>query len=96
MFRKMLRNLRTYLRVSHCVVLNDTDILVHLLLPNDMVIMSSTPHGLQLDGLFQFCSHYQMIVNTVTVKAKVMIFGSHNNVNFTLNNKSLDIVPTYK
>ena len=45
MFRKMLCDLKTYLRVSHGVVLNDTEILVHLLWADDMVIMSSTLHG---------------------------------------------------
>jgi hypothetical protein len=96
MFRKLLCDLRTYLVLSNGVILNDTEIMVHLLWADDMVLLSSTPQGLQkqLDGLFQFCSDYQMIVNTV--KSKVMIFGKHDNVNFKFNNKNLDIVQTYK
>ena len=81
--------------MSNSVILNDTGIIVHLLCADD-VLLSSTPHGLQkqLDGLFQFCSDYQMIVNTIN--SKVMIFGEHENVNFKFNNKNLDIVQTYK
>ena len=48
MFRQMLCDLRTYLHVSHGVVLNDTEMLVHLLWADDMVVMSSSPHGFQV------------------------------------------------
>ena len=49
----------------------------------------------QLDGLYELCSRFQMIVNEP--KTKVMIFGNDKGTyNFSFNKKVLDIVTQYK
>ena len=99
MFRYMLNDLKQFLTIFNGVCIGD-DVLLHLLWADDLVIMSDSPEGLQkqLDGLYNFCSNYQMIVNEL--KTKVMIFGKKNKKTeecvFNFNNKSLDIVKEYK
>ena len=60
--------------------------------------MSDTRKGLpeQLNGLFNFCSKFQMIVNEP--ETKIVNFGkeSSNNHSFMFNNKPLEIVNEYK
>ncbi len=97
MFRKMLCDLKEYLDLSNGIVLHKSECLVHLLWADDMILMSNTKEGLQkqIDGLFLFCSNFQMIVNTL--KSKVMIFGKRDqNVEFMFNGKNLYIVDSYK
>ena len=96
MFRKMLHDLRTFLTVHCGIVLNDEEILVHILWADDLILMSDSAKGLQnqLDGLFKFCSQYQLIVNSL--KTKVMIFGKTNEQSFTFNGSNLEICNQYK
>ena len=77
MFRYMLADLISYLDTNYGIVLHD-EVRVHLLWADDLVLMSDSPEGLQkqLDGLFTFCSKYQMIVNEL--KTKIMIYGKVN------------------
>ena len=93
----MLSDLREYLDINFGVVLSDT-ILVHLLWADDLVLMSSSAEGLQsqLNGLYTFCSRFQMIVNEV--KSKVVIFGDLKTPvpSFLFNRKQLEIVSQYK
>ena len=58
--------------------------------------MSDTATGLQAqpDGLFKFCANIQIIVNQL--KTNIIVYGKHDQVAFTFNNKNLDIVQEYK
>ena len=82
MFRFMLADLKNYLDNQYGINLSD-QLLVHLLWVDDLVLVSDSPQGLQkqLDGLFSFCSRYQMIVNQLN-KTKVMIYGNVKNDQF--------------
>ena len=96
MFRYMLADLKNFLH-TYCGVVLDDEILIHLLWADDLVFMSDSPEGLQkqFDGLFTFCSKFQMIVNEL--KTKVMIFGNSKQSHvFTFNGKELDVVHEYK
>jgi len=97
MFRYMLKDLKEYLNGEFGIVINEEEILVHILWADDLFLMSDSPRGLQaqLDGLFKFCSKFQMIVNEM--KTKIMIFGKKvEQQNFLFNNKSLETVENYK
>ena len=95
MFRFMLGDLIDYLYKEFGVCL-DEEILCHLLWADDLILMEDSPAGLQkqLDGLFTFCSRFQMIVNET--KTKVMIYGNHSGETFVFNGKPLEIVQEYK
>jgi hypothetical protein len=73
MFRYMLADLKMYLD-AECGINLDTELLIHLLWADDLILTSDSPQGLQkqLDGLFKFCAKFQMIVNEL--KTKIMIF----------------------
>ena len=93
----MLSDLKAYLEETLGIILNEEEILVHLLWADDLILMSDSIEGLQkqLDGLFKFCSQFQMIVNEL--KTKVMVFGKKSGTeSFKFNNKTLDIVEQYK
>ena len=97
MFRRMLCNLKNYLDINHGVVIDDDEILVHLLWADDLVLMASSAEGLQkqLDGLHRFCSKYQLIVNTL--KTRIMLYGNiRGSVQFMFNNEVLEECQTYK
>ena len=64
---------------------------------DDLVFMSDTPEGLQklFDGLFEFCSRFQMIVNEL--KTKVMTYGNdQREYIFTFNKQRLEVEVQYK
>ena len=95
MFRFMLADLINYLHLDCGIVLDD-EVIAHILWADDLVLMSDTPGGLQrqLDGLFLFCSKYQLIVNEL--KTKIMIFWKPCSYDFMFNGTRLDIVDKYK
>ena len=95
MFRYMLNDLKDFLD-DQCGIVVNNNILVHMLWADDLVLLSDSASGLQrqLDGLLEFCSKYQMIVNEL--KTKVMIYGKPTEDIFKFNGKSLDIVSEYK
>ena len=97
MFRYMLNNLKHFLNMGEGITLDD-ELIAHILWADDLVMLSDSAQGLQkqLDGLFNFCSKFQMIVNEL--KTKIMIYGNVqiNNTNFIFNNKHLEIVSNYK
>jgi hypothetical protein len=97
MFRVMLADLKDHLQVKYGIVMSETDILTHILWADDLVLMSDSENGLQiqLNNLFSFCCKFQMIINEQ--KTKVVIFGKKSgNESFFLNGKVLDIVEKYK
>jgi exonuclease III len=97
MFRTMLSDLKNYFNTNHGIVISELEILTHILWADDLAIVSDSERGLneQLEGLFKFCCHNQMIVNEV--KTKVVIFGKRGGQeSFIFNNKKLDIVEKYK
>ena len=96
MFRFMLGDLKPYLHLDHGIVLGD-QVIAHLLWADDMVLFADSPEGLQaqLNGLFKFCSRFQLIVNEL--KTKVMIFGKEKyESSFVFNGNDLEIVSKYK
>ena len=97
MFRFMLADLKEHLDNLYGINLYD-QLIVHLLWADDLVLMSDTPSGLQtqLDGLFTFCSRYQMIVNQL--KTKIMIYANvkQDQYSFEFNKERLEIVNEYK
>ena len=96
MFRYMLKDLKMYLKDKHGIILDD-QVLVHILWADDLVLFAESSEGLQeqLNGLYRFCSKFQMIVNEI--KTKVMIYGTNdNNCSFKFNNKTLQIVEEFK
>ena len=97
MFRRMLQDLSQYLSQKNGIVMNDTNIIMHMLWADDLILISDSSEGLQkqIDGVFEFCRKSQMIVNSL--KTKVMLFGNcRKNCSFTFNGTSLDIVNEYK
>ena len=97
LFRKFLADLGNYLSMNYGVVLSDETILLHLLWADDLILLSDSVKGLQiqLDGLFNFCKDSMMIVNET--KTKIMVFGNaEKNPSFSYNNKTLDVVNQYK
>ena len=74
MFKGFLDDIDDYLDKKCGIVINNELLLLHLLLANDLILISNTPEGLQtqLDQLLQYCADWQMIGNIL--KTKVMIF----------------------
>ena len=89
-FRYMLVDLKDFLASECGIVINENEILLHLLWAD-----SSGGLQRQLDGLFKFVSAYQMIINEL--KTKIMIFGTdQRHFSFMFNNKTIGIVEEYK
>ena len=91
-----MADLSEYLYTAVGIWLGDS-IVTHLLLADDLILLSDSVTGLQkqLNGLFRFCSDNVMIVNEM--KTKVMVYGPANkNFSLTFNDKTLDIVDQYK
>ena len=97
LFRRMLQDLGNYLGVMEGIVLNEYEILKHLLWVDDLLLISDSIEGLQkqIDSVLISEKISQMIVNSL--KTKVMIFGrSVCNPVFLFNHFKLDIVDEYK
>ena len=97
MFRHLLHDLKYYLNLEKGIVMNNKEILLHILWADDLILVSDTKEGLQrqLNGVFTFCSKSQMIVNSL--KTKIMIFGKkQGDEEFTFNSTILNIVDEYK
>ena len=64
MFRRMLYDMGRYLDIEEGIVLNENEILLHLLWADDLILMSDSSKGLQrqLNDVFQFCKHSQMML----------------------------------
>ena len=96
MFRFILSDVKSYLSIEFGIIFED-EVIVHILWADDLVLLADNPEGLQeqLNGLYRFCSKYQMIVNEL--KTKVMIYGKHDNAcSFSFNAKTLQKVEEYK
>ena len=96
MFRRMLSDLSSYLEQEAGIVFNGSDILLHMLWADDLILVSESKEGLQsqLNGVFNFCKRSQMIVNSL--KTKIMLFGKKEECNFIFNGKQLEVVQDYK
>jgi exonuclease III len=101
MFRKLLIDLRNFLKSKHGIVITDGEILLHILWADDLLLVADSPQGLQaqFDGLYAFCSKFQLIVNTV--KTKVLVFGCKDGssvakFNFVFNGKEIEVCNSYK
>jgi hypothetical protein len=99
MFKKMLDDLREFLKCDHGIVTLDEHVLVHMLWADDLILMANSAIGLQkhLDGLYKFCSRYQLIANNL--KTKVMTFGKvapGAPSRFKFNGRVLEITESYK
>ena len=71
--------------------------IIALLYADDTIIMSDNPHKLQesLNSFENYCKQWKLNINTD--KTKIVIFGSNaKNHQFTLENKTIEIVTTYK
>ena len=90
--------MRDFLETQHGIIINDDEIFIHMLWADDLILMSSTAHGLQrqLDGLLTFCGKYQLIVNNL--KTKIMIYGPKpkETPDFHFDNSKIDICTSYK
>ena len=67
-------NMKTFLDKQLSIVINDQEILGHMLWADDLVLIANSVANLQrqLDGLYNFCGKYKVIVNTL--KTKIMYF----------------------
>ena len=94
LFRKYMADLGDYLNAEYGVVISD-EIIVHLLWADDLILFSDTEKGLQnlLNGLHNFCSNNQMIVNET--KITVMCFGKTVKPELYFNNNEIQHVEQY-
>ncbi len=95
-FVSYLSDLRQYLDESAGIHIDSDLILLHLLWADDLILVSSSQEGLQqqLDLLFEYCSKWRLIINTL--KTKVMCFPSSINVHFKFNGSEIETVKSYK
>jgi hypothetical protein len=97
MFKDFLSDMSDYLTKTCGIVINNDLLLLHLLWADDLILISNTPEGLQLqlDNLERYCAIWQMIVNII--KTKFMAFGTKDeNVQVTFNNVVVEKVQEYK
>ena len=77
LFTEYLSDLGLYLNEFSGIKVEDI-FLYYLLYADDLTLCSDTPEGLQqqLDGLFEFCKKWHMIINLT--KTRVLIFNQKN------------------
>ena len=95
LFRKFLKNLGDYLDTRYGIRIG-SKIIAYLLWADDLVIVAESYEDAQkqLDGLFEFCRNYLMIVNEI--KTKFMVFNLSVIKDLFFNNVALDMVTSYK
>ena len=95
LFRKYMSDLSQYLTSELGVCIGE-NVIGHLLWADDLILFSDSITGLQrqLNGLMQFCSFNQMIVNES--KTKAIQFGKKNNMELFFNKKKISEVHEYK
>jgi hypothetical protein len=99
LFNIFINDLSKYLQSSgDAVLLNDRPVNC-LMYADDIVLLSTSPQGLQtkLDILKQYCNDWCLTVNTN--KTKVLIFnkaGKHIKHTFNFNDSQLECVNRYK
>ncbi len=71
LFTEFLTDLHRYLS-AECGVLMNNLIISYILFADDLILCSETPERL-IDGLFQYCSKWHLILSLT--KTKVMIFN---------------------
>ena len=96
LFTEYLSDIGSYLH-KHCGIVIDNVLLYYLLYADDLVLCSDTAEGLQkqLDGLFNYCKKWHMLLNLG--KTKVLIFNSKmSNHRFKYNDSDIEICDKYK
>jgi hypothetical protein len=96
LFSEFLTDLKNYLEMK-CGLLLDEDILAYILYADDLILCSESPEGLQklIDGLFEFCKKWHLIVSMA--KTNVLVFGKKNVDNkFMFNGTEIKIATEYK
>ena len=98
LFVEFLKDLGKFFKDTG-IVLNDEEIFNYLLWEDDLVLLSSTPEGLQslLDSLYDFTKQWHLIVTTL--KTKVMIISGAKrtqSITFTINAIIIEQVHEYK
>jgi len=94
LFIEFLKDLGSYLD-NIGVYISDDEILNYLLWADDLVLLSSTPEGLQhlLDGLHNFTRQWHLIVNTLKTKVMIVTSARHTPAPiFTFNSQPVEHV----
>ena len=100
LFNLYLSDLGEYLD-QNCGITIDGTTFTHLLYADDLVLISETENGMQtlLKNVESYCHKWHLIINSQ--KSKVMKFlkpqyKRHNEINFYIDDKELEIVNSYK
>ena len=96
LFTEFLTDLKDFLETKSGLVIDDT-IMTYILYADDLVLCSDSPSGLQtlIDGLFEFCSKWHLIVSLA--KTNVLIFGKNkHHEKFIFNDEEIKITDCYK
>ena len=99
MFTSVLKDIGGYLNNEYGVNIDGETVISHILWADDIILLSNTKKGLQnhLDKLYQYCSTWHLIVNTMETKVHVMIFGTRGRrEQFLYNQENLEMVQEYK
>ena len=95
LFRKYLQDLIDYLDVYTGVHISSHTLLNRAWADDVFLVSTINKHAqLQINGLLNFCSPNQMVVNDI--KTKVMVYGKDIEINIELNGKRLEEVRQYK
>ena len=96
LFTEFLTDLKDFLHSKYGTLLGDK-LLTYLLFADDMIICADSAQALQslLDGLFEFCKKWHLIVSLT--KTKIIVFNKKIvDDKFYYNNQEVEIVKQYK
>ena len=99
LFNIFLEDLIIYLDMTYGVKMCNTTI-AYLLFADDLVLISDTPSDLQklVDGLYQFCQKWHMIVNLTNTKISIFNMNKKKSsrYHFVYNEDEIEITGQYK
>ena len=96
LFTEFLYDLKEDLNSKFGMSIDDT-LMTYILYADDLVLCSESADGLQklIDGLYQFCSKWHLIVSLA--KTNILIFGKNKPSNsFKFDNKVIEVTTEYK